>query len=571
MSNNLSITLGHCSDKGVKPVNQDFHGALIPEGRALVSKGISLVLADGISSSSVSQEAAETAVKSFLTDYYCTSDAWRVKSAASRVISATNSWLFAQTKSSQHAHDLDRGYVCTLSAMVLKARKAHLFHVGDARIYRVSGEGLEQLTKDHRVVLSSVESYLGRALGMAEHVEIDYHSASLSVGDIFVMATDGVYEFAPDRFIATACQGDDLNDAARKIVDEALARGSSDNCTVQILRINALPAVDAAGVLDEAESLEPAPILEPPCRFDGYDILRTLHSNSRSHIYLAKDPNTGKRFALKVPSVDLRDQRSYLRRLFLEEWIARRVASAHVLKAGQQRTRSHLYTITEYVEGQTLRQWMRDNPQPELDEVRDIVEQIVKGLRAFHRREMLHQDLRPENVMIDRDGTVKIIDFGSASVAGVAETGVLQSDNHILGTAQYSAPEYFVGEAPTPRSDMFSLGVIAYEMLTGELPYGAKVSRAMTARAQSRLHYRSANTRKDHIPSWVDSALARATKIDPRQRYETMSEFLADLRRPNRAFVNSVKMPLIQRNPLLFWQVLSVTLGMLLVVAVGKY
>src|SRR5262249_11195611 len=155
---------------------QDFHGALIPEPPALVMKGIAIALADGISSSAVSHIAAETAVKSFLTDYYCTSDAWPVKTSAQRVIAATNAWLYSQTKRGPDPYDLDKGYICTLSAMVLKSRTAHLFHVGDSRIFRIAGEGLEQLTEDHKVILSPEHSYLARALGTKPHVEIEYRT-----------------------------------------------------------------------------------------------------------------------------------------------------------------------------------------------------------------------------------------------------------------------------------------------------------------------------------------------------------------------------------------------------------
>ena len=109
------------------------------------------MLADGISSSNVSRIASESTVKGFLTDYYCTSESWSVKTSAQRVIAATNSWLYSQTRRSQHAYDKDKGYVCTLSAMVIKAAAAHIFHVGDSRIYRVAGNALEQLTDDHRV------------------------------------------------------------------------------------------------------------------------------------------------------------------------------------------------------------------------------------------------------------------------------------------------------------------------------------------------------------------------------------------------------------------------------------
>src|ERR1051325_9781614 len=137
MPRQLQISIGQCSDKGCKEINQDFHGALIPDEPLLGTKGIAVVLADGISSSSVSQEASESAVKSFLTDYYCTSESWSVKTSAQRVIAATNSWLYAQTRRSQHVYNKDKGYVCNVSAMVIKANLAHLFHVGDSRIYRV--------------------------------------------------------------------------------------------------------------------------------------------------------------------------------------------------------------------------------------------------------------------------------------------------------------------------------------------------------------------------------------------------------------------------------------------------
>src|SRR5690606_38105059 len=156
-------------------------------------------------------------------------------------------------------------------------------------------------------------------------------------------------------------------------------------------------------------------------------------------------------------------------RFLIEEWIARRMDSAHVLKAYPQRgRRSHLYTVTEFFEGGTLTQWMRDHPRPDLQTVRALVEQIARGLRAIERLDMLHQDLRHDNILIDRTGTVKIIDFGSTLVAGmIDESQDTARDTPLLGTVQYAAPEYFLGDGGSTRSDLFSLVVIAYQMLTG--------------------------------------------------------------------------------------------------------
>src|SRR3979409_709687 len=115
MSRKLKISIGQHSDKGRKEINQDFHGALIPKEPLLSVKGVAIVLADGISSSNVSQIASQSAVKGFLTDYYCTSESWSVKTSAQRVLAATNSWLNSQTRRSQYLYDKDKGYVCTLS------------------------------------------------------------------------------------------------------------------------------------------------------------------------------------------------------------------------------------------------------------------------------------------------------------------------------------------------------------------------------------------------------------------------------------------------------------------------
>jgi serine/threonine protein phosphatase PrpC len=559
----LAISLGQYSDKGRKQANQDFHGALIPDEPLLGLKGIAIVLADGISTSEVGAVASESAVKSFLTDYYCTSDSWSVKTSAQRVIAATNSWLHAQTRQSQYLYDKDRGYVCTLSALVIKSTTAHIFHVGDARIYRVTGHSLEQLTEDHRVIVSSQQSFLGRALGVNPQIEIDYDATAIAPGDVFVLATDGVYEHVNGHFMADTINAtDDLDEAAHTIVEEANRQGSADNLTIQIVRIEELPDGEESEILRQAAELPCPPLLEARMEFDGYRIVREIHGRSRSHIYLAVDSADDALVAIKTPSLDLRADPAYLQRFMMEEWVARRIDSAHVLKPRiQSRKRNYLYVVTEYVEGQTLTHWMIDNPKPDLETVRGIVEQIAKGLQAFHRLEMLHQDLRPDNVMIDKTGTAKIIDFASTRIAGIADDTPSALYDGILGTVQYAAPEYFLGESGSTRSDLFSLGVIAYQMLTGRLPYGAQVAKAKTRSQQRKLRYKSALDETHAIPVWIDAALRKAVHPDPYQRYAELSEFVFYLRHPNKKYLDTSPTPFMERDPLLFWKVLSAVLS----------
>jgi serine/threonine protein phosphatase PrpC len=356
MPRELKISVGQFSDKGAKETNQDFHGVLIPDEPLLSLKGISIVLADGISTSKVSRVAAESAVKGFLTDYYCTSESWSVRTSAQRVLEATNSWLHSQTRS-QYAYDKDRGYVCTLSAVVIKSTTAHLFHIGDCRIYRLSGSTLEQLTNDHRVVINSQQSYLGRALGVNPQIEIDYQMLRLEQGDVFVLATDGVYEHLNARRIAKIVNegAADLDAAAKTIVEQAFEAGSEDNLTIQIIRIDGLPESAASEVFAQPRELPLPPLLEARMVFDGYRIVRELHGSSRSHIYLAVDIESDAVVTLKIPSIDLRDDPAYLKRFLMEEWVARRIDSPHVLKPClPSRRRNFLYLVSEYIDGQTL-------------------------------------------------------------------------------------------------------------------------------------------------------------------------------------------------------------------------
>lgn len=237
----------------------------------------------------------------------------------------------------------------------------------------------------------------------------------------------------------------------------------------------------------------------------------------------------------------------------MEEWVARRVDNAHILKPCEQtRKRNYLYTVTEFIEGQTLTQWMTDNPSPDLETVRNIADQIARGLYALHRQEMLHQDLRPNNIMIDRAGTVKLVDFGSVRVAGVAEIAGAAEQRHILGTAQYTAPEYFLGEVGTTRSDLFSLGVITYQMLSGRIPYGTQVAKATSRAVQRKLVYQSVLDDERTIPAWVDEAIRKAVYPNPYKRHAEISEFVQDLRQPNPIFVNKSRPPLLERNPIMF-------------------
>ena len=199
---------------------------------------------------------------------------------------------------------------------------------------------------------------------------------------------------------------DDLDGAAKAIVELAFELGSKDNLTVQIVRVDELPDGAASEVFGQPHELPLPPLLEARAVFDGYRIVRELHGSSRSHIYLAVDIETDAVVTIKIPSIDLRDDPDYLKRFMMEEWVARRIDSPHVLKPCLlQRKRNFLYVVTEFIDGQTLAQWMIDNPKPS---ARD---------RARHRR-------------ADRQGPARVPPQGNAASGHPARQHHDRHDRH---------------------------------------------------------------------------------------------------------------------------------------------
>lgn len=553
---NLAITSGQSSIAGIKPQNEDACGILVPEEPLLTTKGIAIAIADGMSGSDAGKEASNACVEGFLNDYFSTPESWATKTSVQKILSALNHWLHGQGQKQYGSH---KGMVTTLSAIVLKSNTAHLFHVGDARIYRLRGNELEQLTQDHRIEVSDDRTYLSRAMGIELHLDIDYKKIPLEKGDLFILITDGVYEYLQDKEIRRKLEQNktDLDKAAISIVEQALENKSHDNLTCQIVRIDSLPGKNEKEFYRNLIELPFPPPLEPGMILDGYKILRQLFSNKRTEVYLVQDKESGQKMVLKAPSVNYSDNPEYINHFLHEEWAGRRINNAHVMKVLEtKRNRQALYYITEYIEGQTLRQWMNDHPQTSLGQTRNIIEQIARGIRAFHRLEMIHQDIKPENILMDEHGSLKIVDFGSTKIAGVEEISTPLENDNLLGTVNYTAPEYHIGEPATNRSDIFSLGVIAYELLTGRLPYDKELS----ARNLQRVQYRSVKHFNPEIPIWVDRAIEKAVYINAENRFGKLSEFIYALSHPDSSLVDKDFVPLIKRNPVKVWKGISFVL-----------
>jgi len=576
VSAHLHINFGGHSCAGVKASNEDAFTAVLPkESSVRKYKGAVACVADGVSCSKNAQLASQTAVTNFASDYFNTPDFWTVKQSATKVIGAINSWLHQQGR-----QDLTRsdGLVTTFSAIVFKSHTAHIVHAGDSRIYLLRGGNLEQLTRDHSYGQSG-ENHLTRALGIEPGLDLDYRTLKVQLGDRFLLTTDGVHEHISHRHLTKlAGKPRGLEELGIEITDAATSAGSQDNLSCLIAEVESLPIERLEETYQDLSMLVIPPVLEAGNKIDHFEIVRILHSGTRSHVYLARDHQSDKLRVLKMPSLSFMDDFSYLESFAREQWIGRKLNHPKIVKILPPITGSKfLYHICEYIEGKSLRQWMIDNPCAPLEQVRQMLDEMIVPVRALHRDKMVHRDLKPENFMIDRDGRIKLIDLGTLQISGIKEISQSNFENIPVGDAGYIAPELLVhaGTAnfsAASQSDLFSLANIVYEMLSGELPYNCVKSNRDYPSRYDKWRYqpllnRSLGSDTTPLPKWIDSVLSKALAPRPNNRYTAMSEFQNDLRSPNPELLKaSSQRPLLERNPLLFWQLASAILALVVLV-----
>ncbi|MEZ5529581.1 MAG: bifunctional protein-serine/threonine kinase/phosphatase [Porticoccaceae bacterium] len=568
----LDIQVGQYSTAGIKRENDDAVGIRIPEGPALTTKGAVAVIADGVSTAEAGKEASQIAVTSFLSDYYSTHDSWSIQTSGLKVLVALNRWLYGLGQSYTSA---EKGFITTFSALILKSAGAYIFHVGDSRIYRLRDGDFELLTRDHAIAAGNGHRYLSRALGIDVSLEIDFHHINLLPGDRFLLTTDGVHDWlGNDRLKQLLAESTRHQQTCQILIEEALALGSDDNLSAQIICIEDTGPAEKEDVLAQLRTLPCPPPLEKGHILDDWRVLKEVHANTRSEVYLVENIHHGGKAILKAPSSLQKDDPAYLERFVLEEWIGSRIHNANVVKVLRPATpRKFLYYLTEYVPGPTLAQLIKERTRLSVVDARNIITQVASGLRAFHRKDTLHQDIKPENIIYTEEG-VKIIDFGSTHIAGIHEIETTINRSNQLGTRDYSAPEYHLGQRATPRSDQFSLGILLYELLTGKHPYGPQYHKAESAKDFARLSYTPSYQHNPLVPVWMDKAIEKAASLNPESRYPALSEFIADLKNANPAFTIQRGKPLLERNPLRFWKfaaILSLLTNLLLLALLARH
>ena len=555
------------SEAGIKPINEDAVGFTQPtEPYAFENKGVSIVVADGVSTAEAGREASHMAVERFLEEYYQTPDTWSVSGSGEKILSTINLRLFRQ---SHEFTTTTKGYLCTFSAVVIKSRTLHFFHVGDSRIYLLRDGAIKQLSTDHVAIIDDNRSCLSRAIGMDNSLNLDYGHSDIRIGDRLLLTTDGVHDFVDSAQLEALLGSDNsASQIAENIQAAAMAADSNDNLSAAVVIVKSLPESNLEDYSAKLTRLPFPPDLQVGMKLDGYRVIRELFASSRSQLYLVRDElsEDGEEhyYAMKTPSRNIEEDLSAIDRFIQEEWIGRRIHSPCVVKViQQQRARTALYYLMEYVDGIGLDSWIAEHQPPSPKQSIAIVRQIAEGLKVFHNNEAIHQDLKPANIMLTNqsilsgDPQVLIVDFGSVYVAGLAELQRPLVHEGALGTASYSDPLYLLGRNPGIQGDVYALATISYEIFTGNLPYGEQIEECHGALDYDRLRYKSASQYNPQIPLWFDAALEKGVAFDLQQRYLNIDDLLTDISQPNPLFLQVD--PVVEKNAssLTLWKLLS--------------
>ncbi len=572
----LQLHFAGFSSAGKKSVNQDAFAAYMPKNNELLTKGAVAAIADGVSSATKSAEAAQLAVTQFIEEYYCTPPTWSTRKSAAKVLTSLNQWLYSQTDA---ISGQPQQWLTTFSGLIVKSSTAYLFHLGDTRISVYKNQQLEAITNDHNRQQGGNNTILTRALGADSRLQVDVHQLDIQSGDIFVLTCDGVHEYLSPKYLKqqlASLSGQpsnaELKGLSKQIVGAAIEQGSDDNVSCLLVFVRSTPSRRTEEIERNLLSRRIPPALDVGMKLDDYKIVKVMHASIRSHLYLAEHQDDATPVVLKIPSQNFADDTIYLQGFLREAWVGERINHSNIMRVTSDQKHSRfLYHVCEYIDGQTLSEWMHDNPQPTIGQVRNIISQVIAALRKFQRLELVHRDLKPDNIMIDRFGHVKLIDYGTALIASLDENQETLTETVPQGSLNYIAPETLLELNATNLSDLFSLGVICYEMLCAELPFKPMQNATITQSNYGEWQYRSIKQFRPELPIWLDLCLQQCTQADPNSRYQAFSEFAEDLNKPNLAAVEQYKkQPLLKRNPVKFWQGVSLLLFVALLVAISQ-
>lgn len=544
----LNVAVGYASLTGPRERNEDFCGIATPTGQELDNKGILAAVADGIGGHKGGREAAEYTVRGLLADYFATPDTWAVPRAIETVITALNRWVIAEASRNTEL----TGMATTLSGLVLRGRRFYTAHIGDTRIYRFQGGILQLLTVDHTWEHPELNNVLSRAIGLDPRVLMDFSDGELAIDDRFLLVSDGVWGVLPDALmVEVLLDHPEPRAAAAALTSLALAQGGHDNATAVVVDVLALPAASLRDSLEHEASLPLPHRLKIGHQIDGLQVDALLHDARETVVYRVSNPRNGQPLVLKTLQPGMTGDEGAIAALLMEEWRARRVVSPFFPQVVPAEHKSCLYYLMTWHAGATLQSRLDTDQHFPVAEVVRLGVALLKAIATLHRLDIVHRDIKTDNIHLGQDGILRVLDLGVAISLGERKANEPIGQ---AGTPSYMAPELFENPEPQFSHDLYAAGVTLYYLLTRKYPYG-EIEPFQTPKFGEAV---PPSRWRTEIPGWLENILLKAVAKEAGERFETPEEFLLALERgAARPIAAPKRQPLTQRNPLRFWKLLG--------------
>lgn len=550
----LQFTLGQASLTGPRPRNEDYVGVVTPVKEQLNIKGALIAVADGVSGNAGGGEASEMTVRTVTSDYYATPDTWEPLASLDKVLSAANRWLIAQANANRDM----AGMATTLSLLLLRGQRYYTAHVGDTRIYLLRDGVLRKITTDHVWDRPDMRHVLKRAVGLDQHLAVDFGEGQLQVGDVFALMSDGVWETLGEKNIHHAIAlYDNPQLMCEHLTKTAIEKGSTDNSTAVAVKITQLGEDTLTELLAGGKHLTLPNKLSLGEILDDFEVIEILHESRASLLYKVRNINTKQLFVLKTLQSLLATDVESCNGLLNEEWLAKRVVSQYVPQVFpvSVEKRSKLYFIMSWHEGATLQQRLDSGHHFTVAGTAKIGLDMLRGIGALHRLNIVHRDIKPANVHQASDQRLRILDLGVALSSGI--TAVVDAGANLQnpGTPSFMAPELFDGKPATPQSDIYAAGVTLYHLLTRKYPYGEiePFQRPKFGQPVPPTRYRP------DIPYWLENIILKAVAHDATLRFETAEEMILALEHGElKPILAPARTPLIARARLVKWQWIAI-------------
>ncbi len=544
----LTFNIGQSSLTGPRERNEDAVSIVTPSNGQLTIKGALIAIADGVSGNAGGGEASQMTVRSVSADYYATPETWEPHASLDKVLAAANRWVLSQGNANRNM----AGMATTLSLLVLRGKRYYSAHVGDTRIYLLRAGQLKQLTTDHVWDRPDMRHVLKRAIGLDQHLAADYADGELAVNDTFALLSDGVWDALSEKELHACLEKfDNPQMIADLLTETAIKNGGQDNTTAVVLKIKSLGEDTLTDLIATGKHLSVPDKLQIGEIIDDFSVVDVLHESRASMLYKVRNTQTNQLFVLKTLQPLLATDTDSCNALLNEEWLAKRVVSQYVpqiLPISHER-RTKLYYVMTWHEGATLQHRIDSKHHFTIAGVAKIGIEMMRGLGALHRLNIIHRDIKPANVHQGSDNRIRILDLGVA----LCHTNKIEAMQN-PGTPSFMAPELFDGEPATVQSDLYAAGVTLYYLLTGKYPYGEIEP---FQRPKFTVPVPPTRYRPD-IPQWLESIICKSVAREKIDRFETAEEMLLALEHGELKPLAVQRTPLIARANLMKWQWLAI-------------